>query len=97
MLRKLAIAGVASLSLMACTTTERNVGTGAAVGAGTGAVAGALITGDAGGALVGAAVGGIAGAAIGAAVSDRPGYCYAVDRNGRQIYDRGGQPVTVQC
>ena len=97
MLRKLAIAGVAALTMTACTQTERNVGTGAAIGAGTGAVAGALIGGDAGGALVGAAVGGIAGAAIGAAVSDRPGYCYAVDRSGRQIYDRNGQPVTVQC
>ena len=97
MFSKIAMAGVAALTISACTTTERNVGTGAAIGACTGAVAGALVTGDAGGALVGAAVGGIAGAAIGAAVSDRPGYCYAVDGNGRQIYDRSGQPVVVAC
>ena len=97
MLRKITLAGVAALTMAACTQHDQNVGTGAAIGAGTGAVAGALIGGNAGGALVGAAIGGVSGAVIGSAISDKPGYCYAVDRHGRQIYDRGGQPVTVQC
>ena len=84
-MKKIAIVGVAALSLAACTTTQRNVATGAGVGAAAGAVVGAAATGDAEGALVGAAVGAGTGAVIGAAVSGRPGYCYARDRFGRQI------------
>ena len=49
-----------------CTTTERNVATGAAVGAGTGAAVGALATGTTNGALAGAAIGGATGAIVGA-------------------------------
>lgn len=96
-MKKIILAGVAALALTACTTQERNVGTGAAIGAGTGAAIGAVATGDAQGALVGAAIGAAGGALIGAAVSDRPGYCYAVDSRGNRLYDRNGDPVLVQC
>ncbi|MYZ50335.1 YMGG-like glycine zipper-containing protein [Propylenella binzhouense] len=87
-MRKIMLAGVAALSLTACTTTERNTATGAAIGAGAGAVIGGVASGSAEGALVGAAIGGASGAIIGA-VAERPGYCYARDRYGRR--------VVVQC
>ena len=88
MLRKIAIAGVAALTLAACTAREQRIGTGAGLGAGAGAIAGAVIGGDAESALLGAAAGGAAGAIIGA-VTDRPGYCYARDQY--------GQTVVVEC
>jgi hypothetical protein len=83
-MRKIALAGVAALSLAACTQHEQRVAAGAGLGAGAGAIAGAAITGNAEGALVGAALGGATGAIIGA-VSDRPGQCYARDQFGRTI------------
>ncbi|MGQ7791602.1 YMGG-like glycine zipper-containing protein [Faunimonas sp. B44] len=86
-MRKFVLAGVAALSLTACTTAERNTVTGAAVGAGAGAVIGGVATGSAEGALVGAAIGGASGAIIGS-VANRPGHCYARDRYGRQIVVR---------
>jgi len=88
MLRKIALAGAAALTLAACTAHEQRVGTGAGLGAGAGAITGALITGDAEGALLGAAAGAAAGAIIGH-VTDRPGYCYAKDQY--------GQTVVIQC
>jgi hypothetical protein len=88
MLRKLALAGVATLALAACTQHEQRIGTGAGLGAGAGAIAGAVIGGDTESALLGAAAGGAAGAIIGA-VTDRPGYCYARDQR--------GQTVIVEC
>ena len=84
MFRKLALAGAAALSLAACTAHEQRVGAGAGLGAAAGAVVGAATTGEVEGALVGAAVGGAAGAIIGH-VTDRPGYCYARDRNGATV------------
>ena len=84
MLRKFALVSAAALSLAACTAHEQRVGTGAGLGAAAGAVVGAATTGKIGGALAGAAVGGAAGAVIGH-VTDRPGYCYARDRNGATI------------
>jgi hypothetical protein len=84
MVRKLALAGAATLALAACTQHEQRMGTGAGLGAGAGAIAGAAITGDVEGALLGAAAGGAAGAIIGA-VTDRPGYCYARDPQGRTV------------
>lgn len=84
MIRNLAIAGAAVIGLAACTAHEQRVGTGAGLGAGAGAIAGAAITGDVEGALLGAAAGAAAGAIIGH-VTDRPGYCYARDSNGRTI------------
>ena len=88
MLRKIAIAGVAALSLAACTQQERNIGTGAAVGGGLGAAVGAVATGSTEGALVGAAIGAGTGAVIGA-VAERPGYCYARDQY--------GQTIVIEC
>ncbi len=87
-MRKILFAGVAALSLAACTQHEQRVATGAGLGAGAGAIAGAAITGDVEGALVGAAIGGATGAIIGH-VTDRPGYCYARDQY--------GQTVVVEC
>ena len=88
MLKKIALAGAAALTLMACTAREQRIGTGAGLGAGAGAITGALITGDTEGALLGAAAGAAAGAIIGA-VTDRPGYCYARDQY--------GQTVVIEC
>jgi outer membrane protein OmpA-like peptidoglycan-associated protein len=72
------IAGVAALSLTACTTTDpytgqtriSNTAGGALIGAGGGAIGGAIIGGAVGGdprvgALIGAGVGALAGGAIG--------------------------------
>jgi hypothetical protein len=84
MIRTIALAGAVTMSLAACTAHEQRVATGAGLGAGAGAVTGALITRDVEGALLGAAAGAAAGAIIGH-VTDRPGYCYARDRNGRTI------------
>ena len=88
MLKKIALAGTAALSLAACTAHEQRVATGAGLGAGAGAIAGAIIGDDAEGALLGAATGAAAGAII-AHVTDRPGYCYARDPH--------GQTIVIQC
>jgi Glycine zipper len=88
MLRKIALASIAALSLAACSAHDQRVGTGAGLGAGAGAITGALITHDAGGAVLGAVAGAAAGAIIGH-VTDRPGYCYAKDPQGRT--------VVIQC
>ncbi len=84
MIRTLALVGAVALAIGACTQHDQRVATGAGLGAGFGAVAGAAITGDVEGALLGAAAGGAAGAIIGA-VTDRPGYCYARDPQGRTV------------
>jgi|SwirhisoilCB2_FD_contig_41_6727257_length_382_multi_12_in_0_out_0_1 hypothetical protein len=67
----IAVAGMAALSLAACTTTEQ----GAGIGAVAGGVVGAATTGTVAGAAIGAGVGAVAGAVIGH-VADRDGYCY---------------------
>jgi hypothetical protein len=86
MIRKIAITGIAALSLVAC--TQREV-TGGAIGGATGAAVGAIATGgDLEGAVIGGAIGAVAGAVIGR-VTERPGYCYARDQY--------GQTVVVQC
>ena len=82
MFRKIAIAGVAALTLAACTQHEQRVVGASVVGAGAGAIIGGAITGDAQGALVGAAIGGATGAVLGH-VTDRPGQCYYRDGQGR--------------
>ncbi|MCQ4634054.1 MULTISPECIES: YMGG-like glycine zipper-containing protein [Shinella] len=79
----IALALVAStITLTACTQTER----GTAIGAGTGAIIGGVVTGRAGGALAGAAIGGVAGYLV--ARSDRNGYCIYRDRYGRRYEAR---------
>lgn len=83
-MRKLLIAGFATLGLTACETPQQ---TGALIGGGAGAAIGAAATDSVGGAVVG----GIAGAAVGAIighVADRPGYCYARDQYGQTIVVR---------
>lgn len=78
-MRKLIIALAATTALAGCTTTEKDVAAGTAIGA----VAGGLIGGDAKGALIGAA----AGAAGGLLVRNlRNGYCEYRDPRTRQIY-----------
>lgn len=78
-----ALALVAStVTLSACSQTER----GTAIGAASGAIIGGAVTGRAGGALVGAAVGGTAGYLI--ARSDRSGYCVYRDRRGHRYEAR---------
>nr|WP_298103957.1 glycine zipper domain-containing protein [uncultured Shinella sp.] len=79
----IALALVAStVTLTACSQTER----GTAIGAASGAIIGGAVTGRAGGALVGAAVGGAAGYLI--ARSDRDGYCVYRDRRGHRYEAR---------
>lgn len=78
MYSKIVVAGLAALSLTACTTTDpytgeqhlSNTAGGALIGTGGGAVVGALLGGATGndpriGALIGAGLGGLTGAAIG--------------------------------
>lgn len=77
------VALVAStVTLSACTRTER----GTAIGAASGAIIGGAVTGRAGGALAGAAIGGVTGYLI--ARADRPGYCIYRDRYGRRYEAR---------
>ena len=79
----IALALVAStVTLTACSQTER----GTAIGAASGAIIGGAVTGRAGGALAGAAIGGAAGYLI--ARSDRDGYCVYRDRHGRRYEAR---------
>ncbi|BCH14360.1 MULTISPECIES: YMGG-like glycine zipper-containing protein [unclassified Mesorhizobium] len=74
-MRKMIIAMVAAIAVSGCSTTERDVG----VGAGVGALAGGLIDGGKG-ALVGAAI----GAGTGLLVRNlRNGYCQYRDNRGR--------------
>ena len=56
-MKKTIVALVTVVSLSACTTTERDVATGAGIGA----LAGGLIADDLGGALVGGAIGAAGG------------------------------------
>ncbi|CAD7048674.1 conserved exported protein of unknown function [Pseudorhizobium banfieldiae] len=81
-MKKILAIGCVTLSLAACTATER----GAGIGAATGAVVGGAVTGDVRGAAVGAAVGGASGALIGS-VQDQPGRCYYRDRYGNRYID----------
>jgi len=81
MYRKIALAGVAALTLTACTQREQ---TGGLLGGAGGALVGAAVTGDVEGAVIGGVAGAAAGAIIGG-VTDRPGYCYARDRHGRTV------------
>lgn len=79
----IAVVLAASLSLAACSTTEKGASTGAIAGA----VIGGVTTGTVGGALIGAAAGGITGAVAGELIGryDRdPTKCVWEDRNGRR-------------
>jgi hypothetical protein len=82
MMKKIALAGAAALTLSACTQHEQRVAGSSLVGAGAGAIIGAAATGNARGAAVGAAIGGATGAVIGH-VTDQPNNCYYRDQYGQ--------------
>jgi hypothetical protein len=87
MMKKIALASVAALTLSACTAHEERVAGTAAVGAGAGAIIGAATTGTAKGAAVGAAIGGATGAVLGH-VTDQPENCYYRDAYGQTYIAR---------
>src|SRR5262245_35730067 len=77
-LAKLAIVALTALLVSGCAYSsrlERNVGTGALLGAGTGAAIGGLTRGTVGGAFTGGLIGAVAGGLIGAAVTE-PRRCW---------------------
>jgi hypothetical protein len=74
-MRRTFIALIAAASLAGCTTTERDVTTGAAAGA----VIGGIVDGGSG-ALIGAGAGALGGLLV---RNLRNGYCQYRDRNGR--------------
>ncbi|MDC9824388.1 glycine zipper domain-containing protein [Devosia sp. ZB163] len=81
-----AVVLTATMTLAACTTTERT----ASAGAVTGAVLGGVTTGTVGGALAGAAIGGVTGAVAGQLLGryrDDPTRCVYEDRYGRRYVD----------
>lgn len=74
-MRKVAVALVALMAVSGCTTTEKDVGVGAAAGAVIGGIA------DGGrGALIGAGAGAVGGLLV---RNLRNGYCQYRDRHGR--------------
>jgi hypothetical protein len=74
-MRKLIIALAATAAIAGCTTTEKDIAVGTAVGAGAGALVGGTE-----GALVGAAVGATTGVVV---RNLRNGFCEYRDKNGR--------------
>lgn len=82
----IAVVMAASLSLAACSTTEKAASTGAIAGG----IIGGVTTGTVGGALVGAAAGGVTGAVAGELIGryDRdPTKCVWEDRYGNRYLD----------
>jgi osmotically inducible lipoprotein OsmB len=82
---KVAPLALIALLLSGCAYTselERNMGTGALLGAGTGAAIGGLARGSVGGAVTGGVVGAVAGGLIGAAVTPAR-RCYIRTSTGR--------------
>ena len=81
---KLSMVALVALLLSGCAYSsrlERNVATGALLGAGTGAVVGGLARGTVGGAFAGGVIGAVAGGLIGAAVTE-PRRCWVRTRSG---------------
>jgi hypothetical protein len=84
-LSKAAAAALVALLLSGCAYSsrlERNIGTGALLGAGAGAAVGGLARGTVGGAVTGGVVGAVAGGLIGAAVTE-PRRCWIRTDSGR--------------
>src|SRR5262245_26506587 len=82
---KLALVVFAALLISGCAYSsrlERNVSTGALLGAGAGAAIGGLTRGTVGGAVTGGVVGAVAGGLIGAAIT-RPRRCWVRTSSGR--------------
>src|SRR5512132_410045 len=73
MIRKISVVLLATLFVMACTSSDPNkkAKEGAGIGAAAGAVAGAVIGNQTGNNRTGAVVGAAAGAAVGAAIGHR--------------------------
>ncbi|MEK1853813.1 MAG: hypothetical protein AAAC48_18590 [Phyllobacterium sp.] len=93
MLRKLsmvAVTGLMTLSVAACTTNERRVAGYGAGGAALGALAGGAITGSGRGALTGAAIGAGTGVVVGAATANN-------DRRYCTFENRFGQRYRAPC
>jgi hypothetical protein len=75
---KIAIVALAAVLVSGCaydSRLERNIGTGALLGAGAGAAVGGLARGTVGGAVTGGVIGAVAGGLIGAAVT-QPHRCW---------------------
>jgi osmotically inducible lipoprotein OsmB len=90
-MKKLLVAGLCGLALVACSDREQRLGGGALLGGAAGALIGGAATGRAGGALAG----GLIGAAGGAIVADatRPRYRYRCT-----VYDEySGRYVRTWC
>lgn len=84
-MRKTATVALAALLVSGCSYAsrlERNVSTGALLGAGTGLAIGGLTRGTVGGAVAGGVVGAVAGGLIGAAVTPAR-RCYIRTSTGR--------------
>lgn len=82
---KVATLAVAALVVSGCAYSsrlERNIGTGALLGAGAGAAVGGLARGTVGGAVTGGVIGAVAGGLIGAAVTE-PRRCWVRTGSGR--------------
>jgi uncharacterized membrane protein len=82
---KVAMAALAALLFSGCAYSsqlERNIGTGALLGAGAGAAVGGLARGTVGGAVTGGVIGAVAGGLIGAAVT-QPHRCWIRTDSGR--------------
>ena len=82
---KLTMAALIALLVSGCAYSsrlERNVATGALLGAGTGAAVGGLDRGTVGGAFTGGIIGAVAGGLIGAAVTE-PRRCWVRTPSGR--------------
>jgi hypothetical protein len=82
---KVAVAALAALLVSGCAYSsrlERNIGTGALLGAGAGAAVCGLARGTVGGAVTGGVVGAVAGGLIGAAVTE-PRRCWIRTESGR--------------
>lgn len=81
---RITIFAICALLLAGCSSSEldRNIRSGALIGAGTGAVVGGLARGTVGGAVTGGVVGAVAGGAIGALIT-RNNRCYIRTASGR--------------
>ncbi len=81
---KIAIVAGAALLIAGCSSSrlDRNITSGALVGAGTGAIVGGVARRSVGGALAGGVIGAVAGGVIGAVIT-RNNRCYVRLASGR--------------
>jgi hypothetical protein len=81
---RIAIVVIVALALGGCSNSllDRNMRSGALIGAGTGAIVGGIARRSVGGAVAGGVIGAVAGAAIGAIIT-RNNRCYVRLASGR--------------